>query len=102
MTENKLWPEYDRMKDSSMMRLEREKIKYQNQKKKCLDITEILREKSNDFQRIHRLNEETLTKTSFQYNEQFDIPKVENVKQNFTLEREKKCRNYGNRGQIIP
>ncbi|MBZ3883146.1 Ankyrin repeat domain-containing protein 26 [Sciurus carolinensis] len=78
------------MKDSSMMRLEREKIKYQNQKKKYLDITEILREKSNDFQRIHRLNEETLTKTSFQHNEQFDILKVENAKQNFTLESEKK------------
>ena len=81
------------MKNSSMMRLEREiniKIKYQNQKRKYLDTTGTLREKSNDPQRIHKLNEETLTKITFQHNEQFDIQKVENPMQNFTLESEKK------------
>ncbi|XP_077894765.1 ankyrin repeat domain-containing protein 26-like [Ictidomys tridecemlineatus] len=88
-TVNKLSHKYYKGKDEiSMRKLEMDTIKYQNQENKCFVNTEILIEKNDRLPWAHKLNEETLPEI-FQYKEQLDIWKAENVVQNFTLESEK-------------
>lgn len=50
-------------------------------KKKYLEVIEILRKKNDDLQRTIKRNEETLTKTTFQYNAKIGILKTEITKQ---------------------
>lgn len=72
----------------AMMSLEMDKMKCQNQeeRKKYLEVIDIFRDKYDDLQRTIKLNEETLTKTTFRYNEQIDILKTEITKLNIKLE----------------
>ncbi|XP_047410282.1 ankyrin repeat domain-containing protein 36C-like [Sciurus carolinensis] len=88
-TEKELLHKYHILEDRfAMIRLEMEKMNHQNQedKKEYLEVIDSLREKNDDLQRTIKLNEETLTKTTFQYNEQIDILKTEITKLKFKLE----------------
>ncbi|XP_023577013.1 ankyrin repeat domain-containing protein 26 isoform X1 [Octodon degus] len=75
----------------AMIRLEIDAIKNlsQEKEKKYLEDIEIANEKTGDLQRTIKLNEETFTKTIFQYNGQLNSLTVENTMLNSKLENEK-------------
>ncbi|XP_013363831.1 PREDICTED: ankyrin repeat domain-containing protein 30A isoform X3 [Chinchilla lanigera] len=78
----------------AMIRLEIDAIKNLNQEKekKYLEDIEIANKKNDDLQRTIKVNEETFTKTIFQYNGQLNILTVENTMLNSKLENEKQNR----------
>ncbi|XP_062067126.1 ankyrin repeat domain-containing protein 26 isoform X2 [Lepus europaeus] len=75
----------------SMLKLEIDTIKSQNKEKenKYFEDIEIIKEKNDELQKTIKLNEETLTKTIFQYNGQLDVLTAENAMLNSKLELEK-------------
>ncbi|KAM4851995.1 ankyrin repeat domain-containing protein 26-like [Thomomys bottae] len=84
-----------RLRDEiSMVRLEIDTIRSHNQEKekKYLEDIEIANEKNDNLQRTIKLNEETLTKTVFQYNGQISILTADNAMLNSKLENEKQSR----------
>ncbi|KAM9093533.1 ankyrin repeat domain-containing protein 26 isoform 2-T2 [Megaptera novaeangliae] len=78
----------------AMLRLEIDTIKCQNQEKekKYFEDIEIVKEKNNDLQKTIKLNEETLTKTIFQYTGQLNVLTAENTMLNSKLENEKQSK----------
>nr|XP_058912651.1 ankyrin repeat domain-containing protein 26 isoform X5 [Kogia breviceps] len=77
-----------------MLRLEIDTIKCQNQEKekKYFEDIEIVKEKNDDLQKTIKLNEETLTKTIFQYTGQLNVLTAENTMLNSKLENEKQSK----------
>ncbi|XP_047408164.1 ankyrin repeat domain-containing protein 26 isoform X3 [Sciurus carolinensis] len=75
----------------TMIRLEIDTIKNQNQEKekKYLEDVEIANEKNDNLQKTIKLNEETFTTTVLQYNGQLSILTAENTMLNSKLENEK-------------
>ncbi|XP_026977449.1 ankyrin repeat domain-containing protein 26 isoform X2 [Sagmatias obliquidens] len=78
----------------AMLRLEIDTIKCQNQEKekKYFEDIEIVKEKNDDLQKTIKLNEETLTKTTFQYTGQLNVLTAENTMLNSKLENEKQSK----------
>ncbi|XP_057588802.1 ankyrin repeat domain-containing protein 26 isoform X7 [Hippopotamus amphibius kiboko] len=78
----------------AMLRLEVDTIKSQNQEKekKYFEDVEIVKEKNDDLQKTIKLNEETLTKTIFQYTGQLNVLTAENTMLNSKLENEKQSK----------
>ncbi|XP_059952826.1 LOW QUALITY PROTEIN: ankyrin repeat domain-containing protein 26-like [Mesoplodon densirostris] len=78
----------------AMLRLEIDTIKCQNQEKekKYFEDIEIVKEKNDDLQKTIKLNEETLTKTIFQYTGQLNVLTAENTMLNSKLENEKQSK----------
>ncbi|XP_048195184.1 ankyrin repeat domain-containing protein 30A isoform X2 [Perognathus longimembris pacificus] len=78
----------------AMVRLEIDTIRSHNQEKekKYLEDIEIANEKNDNLQKTIKLNEETLTKTVFQYNGQINILTADNAMLNSKLENEKQNR----------
>ncbi|XP_059952833.1 ankyrin repeat domain-containing protein 26-like isoform X4 [Mesoplodon densirostris] len=78
----------------AMLRLEIDTIKCQNQEKekKYVEDIEIVKEKNDDLQKTIKLNEETLTKTIFQYTGQLNVLTAENTMLNSKLENEKQSK----------
>uniref|UniRef100_I3N9N1 Uncharacterized protein n=1 Tax=Ictidomys tridecemlineatus TaxID=43179 RepID=I3N9N1_ICTTR len=78
-------------KEISMIRLEIDTIKNQNQEKekKYLEDVEIANEKNDNLQKTIKLNEETFTTTVLQYNGQLSILTAQNTMLNSKLENEK-------------
>ncbi|XP_012889220.1 PREDICTED: ankyrin repeat domain-containing protein 30A isoform X2 [Dipodomys ordii] len=78
----------------AMVRLEIDTIRSHNQEKekKYLEDIEIANEKNDNLQKTIKLNEETLTKTVFQYNGQISILTADNAMLNSKLENEKQNR----------
>ncbi|KAB1254044.1 Ankyrin repeat domain-containing protein 26 [Camelus dromedarius] len=78
----------------TMLNLERETIKHQNQEKenKYFEDIEIVKEKNDDLQKIIKQDEETLTKTISQYNGQLNVLTAENTMLSSKLENEKQCK----------
>ena len=75
----------------AMLRLERDTIKNQNQRKEtkyCEDI-ESVKEKNDNLQKTIRQNEETLSKTIFRYSGQLNVLTAEIAMLNSKLENEK-------------
>ncbi|KAM6156450.1 ankyrin repeat domain-containing protein 26-like [Erethizon dorsatum] len=90
--EKDLWHKNHRLQDEiATIRLEIDAIKNLNQEKekKYLEDIENAKEKNDDLQRTIKQNEETFTKTIFQYNGQLNILTVENTMLNSKLENEK-------------
>ncbi|KAM5236503.1 ankyrin repeat domain-containing protein 26-like [Ctenodactylus gundi] len=82
----------DRLHDEiAVVSLEIDTMKNLNQEKekKYREDIEIANEKNDDLQRSIKLNEETFTKTIFQYNGQLSVLTVENTVLNSKLENEK-------------
>ncbi|XP_045441810.1 ankyrin repeat domain-containing protein 26 isoform X3 [Pipistrellus kuhlii] len=79
------------------LRLEIDTVKNQNQEmeKKYFEDIAIVNEKNDYLQKTIKLNEETLTKTIFQHNEQLEVLRAENIMLNSKLENEKQ-----NRGRL--
>ncbi|XP_058388587.1 ankyrin repeat domain-containing protein 26 isoform X15 [Diceros bicornis minor] len=75
----------------AMLRLEIDTIKNQNKEKekKYYEEIESVKEKNDDLQKTIKLNEETLTKTIFQYSGQLNVLTAENTVLNSKLENEK-------------
>ncbi|KAM9671714.1 ankyrin repeat domain-containing protein 26 isoform 15-T17 [Trichechus inunguis] len=75
----------------AMLTLEIDALKNQNQEKekKYSEDIEILKEKNDDLQKTLKQNEETLTKTIFQYSGQLNVLTAENAVLNSKLENEK-------------
>ncbi|XP_057631361.1 ankyrin repeat domain-containing protein 26-like isoform X2 [Chionomys nivalis] len=75
----------------AMLRLEMDTVKSHNQEKekKYLEDIKTANEKSDKLQRTIKLNEETFTKTIFQYNGQLNNLKTENTMLSSKLENEK-------------
>ncbi|XP_008062729.1 ankyrin repeat domain-containing protein 26 isoform X2 [Carlito syrichta] len=75
----------------AMLRLEIDTIKSQNQEKekKYFEDIEIVKEKNDDLQKTIKLNEETVTKTVFQYDGQLSALTAKNTMLNSKLENEK-------------
>uniref|UniRef100_A0A5F9CDL8 Ankyrin repeat domain containing 26 n=1 Tax=Oryctolagus cuniculus TaxID=9986 RepID=A0A5F9CDL8_RABIT len=75
----------------AMLKLEIDTIKSQNKEKenKYFEDIEIIKQKNDELQKTIKLNEETLTKTIFQYNGQLDVLTAENAMLNSKLELEK-------------
>ncbi|XP_029093609.1 ankyrin repeat domain-containing protein 26 isoform X8 [Monodon monoceros] len=78
----------------AMLRLEIDTIKCQNQEKekKYFEDIEIVKEKNDDLQKTIKLNEEILTKTTFQYTGQLSVLTAENTMLNSKLENEKQSK----------
>ncbi|XP_022436037.1 ankyrin repeat domain-containing protein 26 isoform X4 [Delphinapterus leucas] len=78
----------------AMLRLEIDTIKCQNQEKekKYFEDIEIVKEKNDDLQKTIKLNEEILTKTTFQYTGQLNVLTAENTMLNSKLENEKQSK----------
>ncbi|XP_023617733.1 ankyrin repeat domain-containing protein 26 isoform X1 [Myotis lucifugus] len=76
------------------LRLEIDTVKNQNQEmeKKYVEDIAILKEKNDHLQKTIKLNEETLTRTTFQHNGQLDVLTAENTMLNSKLENEKQNR----------
>ncbi|XP_037656784.1 ankyrin repeat domain-containing protein 26-like [Choloepus didactylus] len=76
------------------LRLEIDTMKIHNQEKekKYSEDMKIVKEKNDDLQKTLKLNEETLTKTIFQYNEQIDVLTSQNAMLNSKLESEKQSK----------
>ncbi|XP_037679348.1 ankyrin repeat domain-containing protein 26-like, partial [Choloepus didactylus] len=76
------------------LRLEIDTMKIHNQEKekKYSEDMKIVKEENDDLQKTLKLNEETLTKTIFQYNEQIDVLTSQNAMLNSKLESEKKSK----------
>lgn len=77
--------------DIAMLRLEIDTMKNHSQEKEkqYLDSIKMQNEKNDKLQRMIKLNEETLTKTVFQYNGQLNILTTENTMLSSKLENEK-------------
>ncbi|KAM9230297.1 ankyrin repeat domain-containing protein 26 [Dugong dugon] len=75
----------------AMLTLEIDALKNQNQEKekKYSEDIEIVKEKNDDLQKTLKQNEETLTKTIFQYSGQLNVLTAENAVLNSKLENEK-------------
>nr|XP_023404612.1 ankyrin repeat domain-containing protein 26 isoform X13 [Loxodonta africana] len=75
----------------AMLTLEIDTLKNQNQEKekKYSDDIEIVKEKNDDLQKTLKQNEETLTKTIFQYSGQLNVLTAENTMLNSKWENEK-------------
>ncbi|XP_019489629.1 PREDICTED: ankyrin repeat domain-containing protein 26 [Hipposideros armiger] len=75
----------------AMLRLEIDTVKNQNQEmeKKYMEDIAIVKEKNDHLQKTIKLNEETLTKTIFQYNGQVNVLTAENTMLTSKLESEK-------------
>ncbi|XP_011367817.1 ankyrin repeat domain-containing protein 26 isoform X2 [Pteropus vampyrus] len=75
----------------AMLRLEIDTVKNQKQEmeKKYLEDIAIVKEKNDQLQKTVKLNEETLTKTIFQYTGQLNVLTAENTMLNSKLENEK-------------
>nr|KAF6445859.1 hypothetical protein HJG63_000695 [Rousettus aegyptiacus] len=75
----------------AMLRLEIDTVKNQKQEmeKKYLEDITIVKEKNDQLQKTVKLNEETLTKTVFQYTGQLNVLTAENTMLNSKLENEK-------------
>ncbi|XP_027625653.1 ankyrin repeat domain-containing protein 26 isoform X2 [Tupaia chinensis] len=78
----------------ALLRLEIDTIKNQNQEKekKYVEDIQILKEKNDDLQKTIKQNEETLTKTIFQYNGQLNVLTTENTMLTSKLENEKQTK----------
>ncbi|EPQ14133.1 Ankyrin repeat domain-containing protein 26 [Myotis brandtii] len=76
------------------LRLEIDTVKNQNQEmeKKYVEDIAIVKEKNDHLQKTIKLNEETLTRTTFQHNGQLDVLTAENTMLNSKLENEKQNR----------
>ncbi|KAM8804070.1 ankyrin repeat domain-containing protein 26 [Rhynchonycteris naso] len=73
------------------LKLEIDTVKNQNQEieKKYFEDIAIVKENNDHLQKTIKLNEETLTKTIFQYNEQLDVLRAENKMLTSKLENER-------------
>ncbi|XP_037679080.1 ankyrin repeat domain-containing protein 26-like isoform X2 [Choloepus didactylus] len=78
----------------AMLRLEIDTMKIHNQEKekKYSEDMKIVKEKNDDLQKTLKLNEETLTKTIFQYDEQINVLTSQNAMLNSKLESEKQSK----------
>ncbi|XP_031238978.1 ankyrin repeat domain-containing protein 30A isoform X3 [Mastomys coucha] len=78
----------------AMVRLEMDTIKNHNQEKekKYLEDIKIANEKNDNLQRMIKLNEETFTKTIFQYSGQLNSLKTENTMLSSKLDNEKQTK----------
>ncbi|XP_048663538.1 ankyrin repeat domain-containing protein 26 isoform X7 [Marmota marmota marmota] len=88
---NLLHKSHSLQKEISMIRLEIDTIKNQNQEKekKYLEDVEIANEKNDNLQKTIKLNEETFTTTVLQYNGHLSILTAQNTMLNSKLENEK-------------
>nr|KAF6498942.1 hypothetical protein HJG59_000716 [Molossus molossus] len=80
--------------ENAKLRLEIDTVKNQNQEmeKKYFEDIKIVKEKNEHLHKTIKHNEEILTKTIFQHNEQLNIPTAENTMLNSKLENEKQNR----------
>ncbi|XP_028609315.1 ankyrin repeat domain-containing protein 30A isoform X2 [Grammomys surdaster] len=93
--EKDLLDKNQRLQDEvAVLRLEMDTIKNHNQEKekKYLEDIKIANEKNDNLQRMIKLNEETFTKTIFQYSGQLNSLKTENTMLNSRLDNEKQSK----------
>ncbi|XP_016079065.1 PREDICTED: ankyrin repeat domain-containing protein 26-like [Miniopterus natalensis] len=93
--EESLLPEIHKLQDEiAALRMEIDAVKNQNREmeKKCLKDIAIAKEKNDHLQKTIKLNEETLTKTIFQYHGQLEALTAQNAMLNSELENEKQNR----------
>ncbi|XP_032958151.1 ankyrin repeat domain-containing protein 26-like [Rhinolophus ferrumequinum] len=83
-----LWDEIAKLR----LQMDTLKTRIQEMEKKYFEDTANVKEKKDRLQKTIKLNEETLTKTVFEYNRQLNVPTAENTMLNSPLENERQSK----------